>query len=205
MTSKFKDQVLAPLIADCDADFAEAVHKGGTRVQSEVSLLHVLFAGDADGRTRQQSQCLADARRIERLAGVEYAFPGGVRARSALDAGGRPRNRPAMGLAQPQRRPARYPNPAHERTPTRGTGSAAGQYQVARAGRGPGLQITVAPITPAPASFGRHVGRRRRLHARKRMVIEARWRQVAGAGHGQHQQHGSGDQALNNGLRLEGH
>ncbi|MEE9937494.1 MAG: hypothetical protein PIQ35_27425 [Achromobacter xylosoxidans] len=55
VTSKFKDQVLDPLIADCDADFVEAVHKGDVAAQKRIKfkahlwICHALFRGMISG------------------------------------------------------------------------------------------------------------------------------------------------------------
>lgn len=55
VTPKFKDQVLDPLIADCDADFVEAVHKGDVPAQKRIKfkvrlwICHALFRGIISG------------------------------------------------------------------------------------------------------------------------------------------------------------
>lgn len=55
VTSKFKDQVLDPLIADCDAAFVEAVHKGDVAGQKRIKfktylwICHALFRGMISG------------------------------------------------------------------------------------------------------------------------------------------------------------
>lgn len=55
VTPKFKDQVLDPLIADCDADYVEAVHKGDVAAQKRIKfktylwICHALFRGMISG------------------------------------------------------------------------------------------------------------------------------------------------------------
>lgn len=55
VTSKFKDQVLDPLIADCDFEFVEAVRKGDVAAQKRIKrkahlwICHALFRGMISG------------------------------------------------------------------------------------------------------------------------------------------------------------